>query len=201
MAALFPVLPASLSCPAWGGGRGCLSPLGWGGVTEGPQREEERAGGLFLEASQSARAEEFPQQSTPHGGPNLQLGSGLQLAEMRPAGTCDLPVPRQGWSWSRARATSPCLAFRSQQLVPGFPHWLLPVILSTRVPAWGRMHVPPRQTVLAATRREDRTAVLGFPSRTTYNFTVGGKHPAPSKAEAGLCSRCLGTRARTCDLE
>lgn len=201
MAALFPVLPASLSCPAWGGGRGCLSPLGWGGVTEGPQREEERAGGLFLEASQSARAEEFPQQSTPHGGPNLQLGSGLQLAEMRPAGTCDLPVPRQGWSWSRARATSPCLAFRSQQLVPGFPHWLLPVILSTRVPAWGRMHVPPRQNVLAAARREDRTAVLAFPSRTTYNFTVGGKHPAPSKAEAGLCSRCLGTRARTCDLE
>lgn len=59
--------------------------------------EEERAGGPFLEDSQSAQDEEILEQSTQHGGSNLQLGSRPQLAGTRPAGSCDLPVPRQGW--------------------------------------------------------------------------------------------------------
>ena len=83
MAALFPVRPG----PGGGAAKG-----GW----EGPQREEERARGLFLEGSQPAEAEEFREQSTPHAGSNLRLGSRLQLAGMGPAGTWDLPVPGQG---------------------------------------------------------------------------------------------------------
>ena len=63
------------------------------GNGEGPQWEGEKAGGLFLEGSQSA--EESQERSAPHSGSNLQLGSRLQLAGMRRAGAWDLLSPAE----------------------------------------------------------------------------------------------------------
>lgn len=82
MATVSPVSPG-----AWGSGRG--------GNGEGPQWEGERAGGLFLEGSQSAEAEESQERSASQCGSNLQLGSRLQLAGMRPARAWDLLSPAE----------------------------------------------------------------------------------------------------------
>lgn len=74
-----------------------VSPRVWGSGREGQwgrtQWEGERAGGLFLEGSQSAEAEESQERSASQGGSNLQLGSRLQLAGMRPARAWDLLSP------------------------------------------------------------------------------------------------------------
>lgn len=132
MAALFPVWPG----PGGGAGQGR-----W----EGAQREEERARGLLLEGSQSAEAEEFREQSTPHGGSNLRLGSRLQLARMGPAGTWDLLVPGQGKEgpgWGprlhpRALRSDPSSWF------PGLPCWLLTVFLRAKVLSPGQKACAP----------------------------------------------------------
>lgn len=79
-------------CPLCRLGPGAAAGRGNG---EGHQWEGERAGRLFLEGSQSAEAEESQERSAPHGGSNLQLGSRLQLAGMRPAGAWDLLSPAE----------------------------------------------------------------------------------------------------------
>lgn len=123
----------------------------------------------------------------PHGGSDLQLGSRLQLAALGPAGTCDLPIPRQGQLWVGPEARAHPHALHSD---PGWLQGAL-LLLPDSVPgsqAPGRMHAPLRLAVQQQQEQgagAEAAAAPGFPSPpTTAQQGMGhGRHsmPPPSR--------------------